>query len=137
MEATGYPNRRRRPVSSCDGFTVLEVLIALALFTVAMLFGGRAIVGFVHQVGLSEARAQATEFALEELERVRLLPYEDIVAVGPASVPAAPGYTRSVNVAVIGSQPEELYAYRVITVTVEPPSGVAPVSVSTAVAEQP
>jgi hypothetical protein len=73
---------------------------------------------------------------LEELERVRLLPYEDIVAGGPASVPEAPEYTRSVNVTVIGSQPEELYAYRVITVTVEPPSGVAPVSVSTAIAEQ-
>jgi hypothetical protein len=109
--------------------------VAIVLFAVAILAGGRVIVEYVRQVGLSEVEVQATEFALQELERVRLLPYEDIVSLAPAPVPVAPRYTRSLDVTVVGSDPEALYAYRLVTVTVEPPSGLEPVSISTAVSE--
>lgn len=118
-----------------SGFTLLEVLVAIVLFAVAILAGGRVIVEYVRQVGLSEVEVQATEFAMQELERVRLLPYEDIVSLAPAPVPVAPRYTRSLDVTVVGSDPEALYAYRLVTVTVEPPSGLEPVSISTAVSE--
>ncbi len=125
----------RSRILSADGLGLLEVLIAIVLFTVAMLMGGRFVVGFIHQVGVSEVRAQATEFAVEELERVRLLPYEDIAAIPPAPVPDEPAYTRKVDVAEVGAEnPTALYNYRTITVTVTPPGGLEPVSVSTAVA---
>ena len=117
-----------------EGIGVLEVLVALILFSVAALMGGRFIVQFVHQVGVSEARAQATEFAVAELERVRLLPYEDVAATEAVPVPEEPGYTRSVEVSAIGDDdPTALYNYRTITVTVNPPGALDPVSVSTAV----
>lgn len=109
--------------------------MAVVLFTVALLIGGRSIVEFVHQVGVSETRAQAIEFAMAEMERVRLLPYEQITAIPPAPVPDAPEYKRSVDIVVFGSDPSEVYAYRLVTVTVQPPGGLDPVRVSTAVAE--
>jgi len=117
------------------GLTLLEILVAIVLFTVAILIGGRSIVEFIHQVGVSEARSQATEFAMEEMERISLLSYEDITPASPAPVPEAPDYIRSVDVTVFGSDPSELYAYRLITVTVQPPAGLDPVKISTAVAE--
>ena len=89
----------------------------------------------VHQVGVSEVRAQAAQFAMQELERVRLQPVADIASIAAAPVAAAPEYTRSVEVAIVGSDPSALYGYRLITVTVQPPAGLEPVQVSTAVAE--
>ncbi len=117
------------------GFSLLSVLVAIVLFAVALLAGGRSIAQSVHQVGLSETHAQAREFAIEEMERIRLLLYEDIVSLATAPVPEAPRYLRSVDVAIVGAEPEELYAYRLITVTVQPPADLPPVSISSAVAE--
>lgn len=123
-------------VAAIDGFTLIELLVAVVLFAGAMMIAGRTVVGFVHDVGVSEARAQAMEFALEEMERVQLLPYDQIAASGPEAVPEAPEYERRVDVRTEGNDPSALYGYRVITVTVEPPSGLQPVSVTIAVGEQ-
>ena len=135
MGRTGNRTERRAARYGTDGLTLLEVLVALVLFATAMLVGGRTIVGFIHQVGVSEARALANEYALQEMERVRLLPFDQIAAISPAPVPEAPEYRRSVEVKVIGESPEALYGYKLITVTVESPAGLDPVSVSTAIAE--
>jgi prepilin-type N-terminal cleavage/methylation domain-containing protein len=118
-----------------EGLTLIEVLVAVVLFATAMLLGARSIVGFVHQVAVSEVRVQAAEFALEEMERVKLLPYQEIVPTAPAPVPEAPDYVRSVDVAIHGTEAADLYGYRVVTVTVQPPAELEPVSMSTAVAE--
>jgi type II secretory pathway pseudopilin PulG len=135
MERVGCPTERAaRPVATA-GTTLVELLIAVVIFAVAVAVAGRSIVGFVGQVAVSELRAQALEFAVQELERVRLLPYEEIVARAAQPVPEAPGFTRSVAVSVTGLDPSDLYAYRLITVTVVPPAGAGPVSVSTAVSE--
>jgi Tfp pilus assembly protein PilV len=135
MARAGCLTSRSRHVSSTHGLSLLEILVAVVLFTVALLIGGRSIVSFVHQVGVSEARAQATEFAMAEMERVRLLPYERITSIPPAPVPEAPEYVRSVDVAVFRADPSDLYAYRLVTVTVQPPGGLDAVRISTAVAE--
>ncbi len=118
-----------------DGLTLLELLVAVVIFTVAMLLGSRLIVGYLHQVAVSEIRAQATEFAVEELERVRLQPYQEIASVPRAPVPESPDYNRSVDVATVGGgEKTAVYDYRVVTVTIEPPGGQEPVRVSTSVA---
>ena len=135
MERTGNTTSRPRALFGADGLTLLEVLVALVLFATAMLVGGRTIIGFVHQVGVSETRALANEYALQEMERVRLLPYDQVAAISPAPVPEAPDYNRSVNVKIVGESPEALYGYKLITVTVESPAAIDPVSVSTAIAE--
>jgi prepilin-type N-terminal cleavage/methylation domain-containing protein len=117
------------------GFTLVELLVAIVLFTTVLLIGGRTLVSAVHQVGVSETHAQATEFALQEMERVRLLPYDSIAPIAAAPVPAATGYIRSVDVRTVGINPGDLYGYRMITVTVDPPGGLELVQVSTVVAE--
>ncbi len=86
-------------------------------------------------MGVSEVHTQATQFALEELERVRLLPYDSISSSLPEPVPDAPEYTRWVDVVNIGGDLSSIYDYRVITVTVVPPAELAPVSVTTGVTE--
>lgn len=135
MVHAGQPTSNVAGISRTEGLTVLEVLVAVVLFTVAVLVGGKFIVAFVHQVAISEVRAQATEFAIGEMERIRLLPYDDITPINTAPVPEAPEYTRSVAVTTVGADPASLYAYRLITVTVDPPGQMDPVSVTTAVAE--
>jgi prepilin-type N-terminal cleavage/methylation domain-containing protein len=135
MDRTGTTISRLRVLSGTDGLTLLEVLVALVLFATAMLVGGRTIVGFVHQVGVSEARALANEYALQEMERVRLLPYDEVAAITAAPVPEAPQFTRSVDVKIVGESAEALYGYKLITVIVESPAAIDPVSVSTAIAE--
>ena len=117
------------------GFTLVELLIAVVLFATAMLIGGRSILEFVRQVSVSEVRELAAEFAMEELERVKLLPYEQINSVPATPVPEAPEYIRTVAVAVFGTDPAALYGYRLITVTVQPPAELEAVRLSTAVAE--
>ena len=87
------------------GFTLVELLIAVVLFATAMLIGGRSILEFVRQVSVSEVRELAAEFAMEELERVKLLPYEQINSVPATPVPEAPEYIRTVAVAVFGTDP--------------------------------
>ncbi len=117
-----------------DGMGVVEVLIAIVLFSVATMMGGRFIVYFIQQVSVSETRAQATEFALEELEQVRFSPYEEILPIAAAPVPEDPNYIRRVDVVEVGADdPTALYNYRIITVTVSPPGDLNAVRVTTAV----
>ncbi len=123
-----------RGLSARDGISLVELMIAVMIFTVASLIGGRFVVQFIHQVGVSEARALATEFAVEELERVKLRPYEDIGPIAAGPIPADPSYRRGVAVTEVGEDdPTALYSYRMITVTVSPPGNLDPVRVSTAV----
>lgn len=135
MARAGYPISARQALRDTKGLGLLELLIAVVLFTTAMLIGGRSIVDMVHQVSVSEVRAQAAQFAMQEMERVRLQPFADIASIATAPVPTAPKYSRSVKVAIVGNDPSALYGYRLITVTVQPPAGLKPVKVSTAVAE--
>lgn len=116
------------------GFTLVELMVAVLLITVAMLMGGRFIVTQLQQVSLSESRAQAAEFATETAERVAQLPFDSIQSVAATPVPEAPAYLRSVDVRDVGGGPTDLYYYRVVTVTVTPPGKLPAVSVTTAVA---
>lgn len=126
---------RRTNLSETKGLTLIELLVAIVLISVVMLMGARFIVQQVQQVGVSEAQNQAYEYAMEELERMKLLPFDSIQAKSAAPVPAAPRYTRSVDIQDVGGGATDLYYYRVVTVTVEPPSeAVPPVEVTTAVA---
>lgn len=126
---------RGRRVSGNEGLTLIELLVAVVMISVVMLMGARFIVQQVQQVSVSEAQAQAYEYAMEELERLKLLPFDSIQAKSTAPVPEAPQYRRSVAVQDIGGGMTDVYYYRVVTVTVNTPSdAVPPVEVSTAVA---
>lgn len=117
------------------GLTLLELLVAVVVFTLGVLIAGRFIVEFTHQIGVSEARAQATEFAIAQMERLKLMPYDAIAPVAPEPVPDAPKFTRRVEVREVGGGPTDVYTFRLVTVIVDPPSQVAPpVQVTTAVA---
>ncbi len=121
-------------LSRRSGVTLIEVMVSIVIFAIAIMVTGRFIVQFIGQTGVSEAEAQATEFALEELERVKLLPYDEIVDRGPEAVPEAPGYTREVTVRSVGDSATSVYMYRMVTVTVDPPGELQPVKLTSAVA---
>ncbi len=116
------------------GLTLIELMVAVVMIAVAMLLAGRVIVQVVQQVGVSESQAQASEFAVEELERIKLLDFDSIQASGPDPLPYAPAYSRTVEVRDVGGGATDVYDYRIVTVTVEPPGELRPVSLSTAVA---
>lgn len=116
-----------------SGLTLIELMVATVLVGTAVLLAGRFIVEVVAQIGISETHAQATEYAMEETERIRLLPYDSIQAVARAPIPGAPEFYREVEVRDVGGGSTDIYQYRVVTVTVEPPGGKTPVRVTTAV----
>lgn len=123
-----------RSLRGQGGFTLIELLVAVVLITVAMLLGGRFTVQQLQQVSVSEAQSQARGYAIEKLERLKLLPIDSITAQSPQPVPEAPRYLRSVQVMDVGGGNTDLYSYRLVTVQVQPPSqSVPPVEVSTAV----
>lgn len=109
--------------------------MSIIIFAVAIHVAGRFIIQFAGQVGTSEAQAQAVEFALEELERIKLLPADSIVAKPASPVPEDAQFLRSVDVRMVGGGSVDLWAYRVITVKVAPPEGIEPVELSTAIAQ--
>ncbi len=126
----------RRPAYRCrDGLTLVELLVSIIIFAVAINVAGRFIIQFAAQVGTSEAQAQAVEFALEELERMKLLPADSIVAKPAAPVPEDAQFMRSVDVRLVGGGPVDVWAYQIITVRVAPPEGIGAVELSTAIAQ--
>jgi len=118
------------------GLTLIELMVATVLIGTAVLLAGRFIVNVVGQIGLSETQAQATEYALQETERIRLLPYDSIRALPRTPVPGSSGFFREVAVRDVGGGLTDLYEYRVVTVTVEPPGAGKPVRVTTAVSAE-
>lgn len=123
-------------IRDTSGLTLIELMVATVLIAIAVLLAGRFIVDVVGQIGLSETQAQATEYALQETERLRLLPYDSVQAESREEVPGASGFFREVAVRDVGGGLTDLYEYRVVTVTVESPGVGKPVRVTTAVAAE-
>lgn len=123
-------------VASKRGLTLVELMVAVIMVAVIMLLAGRFVVGLIQQVSVSESHTQANEFALEELERIRVLDPDSIKQVPVQPLPYAPAFRRSVIVSDVGGGITDLYHYRIVTVTVEPPPGLEPVSVSTVIARE-
>jgi len=146
----GRPSRRTGNGSRCDGFTLIEILVATLLLLIAM----AGIVPFF-LAGLSHATASrhlsvATNIAREKMEEIRQLDYREIMEdesspTDPANLSVRFGDSvfvaeRNMNFTIdYEVLPVDGQAAKSVQVTVSwtaPPSPVTPAVVKTVIAEQ-
>lgn len=111
-----------------NGFTMVEVIVASVILGAALL----AMAGFTVRYQQVDAKARfvskAQQIANERLEKVRTSqPYLslDTMATTESSIAGYPGYTRATIVSHIGGAAVDTVDYRVVTVRVTTPNGVA------------
>ena len=117
------------------GFSIVEVMIALGVFAIALV----SLCGFLLKLndvsGESYAQSLARSHAVEQLEEVRRQPYSQIQPESTVEIQGLAGFTRSVSVQRIGG-PTAIRDYKIITVDVQPPGDIAPVRLTTAIAAE-
>ena len=96
------------------GFTLVEVLVALALLTVGLLAAARVLTASAATNGTARMTTQATTLAMEKMEQLRALSIDD-----PALQPSAPEalagtFVRSWSVTPLPSYPDHGVAIRVV-----------------------
>jgi prepilin-type N-terminal cleavage/methylation domain-containing protein len=72
-----------------EGFTLIEVLVAIALFTVGVLATLSMQSSVIKTYGLARNSTEATTFASDLLERLNSLPYNDATYLSAGGHPAA------------------------------------------------
>jgi prepilin-type N-terminal cleavage/methylation domain-containing protein len=80
------------PDSVDAGFTLVESVVALALFVIVLTFGAIGITQTIHLTGVTSAKVGAANIATQEIERLRLanLTGHALVLTPPnGSVPAS------------------------------------------------
>jgi type IV pilus modification protein PilV len=85
----------KTPQKGSAGFSLIEVLIALSIFTIGILGVASLVISSINENGLARRVTEATALAEDRLESMLALPYENIDA-GQSTEGA---YTVSWNVA--------------------------------------
>ena len=75
----------RRPATRGDGFTLLEMMVALAIGTIVLVALAAALGAALRVAGLQKTRAQANEVATEAIEDLQRLDYDHLGVCAPAS----------------------------------------------------
>ena len=128
-----HPRRRR-------GFTLVEVVVALALLTGALLALSMFIARMAHSTTNARLLSTATELAADRLEMVKsAMTYaaiDSMYAATEASIPGADytGFTRQTVIQHVGGAPTDSVDYRIVTVTVSHAALPVPVRKTTAIA---
>jgi len=115
-----------------QGFTLIEVLIAVVILT-GVILGMASVTGrMLHTISTSDRAAAALELVSDRLEAVRLDPdYEGLDAKykgTESSFPTLPGLTRSTTIVRTGGPSKSGPDYKRVTVTVSGPGLLAPIS---------
>ncbi|GBD32317.1 MAG: hypothetical protein KatS3mg081_1944 [Gemmatimonadales bacterium] len=112
------------------GFTLIEVMIALVILSVAILGMGTLTAGLVKTTAVGDVTAAAIQLAEDRIEEVRIEPVyakiDSLYAGTETGFPTLPGFTRTTEVVHYGG-PGQSFDYKKITVTVEGPGLLAPV----------
>ena len=90
-----------RTRSSTDGFTLVEVLIALAMLSVVLLAAAASTTKYLGVITRNRVRIQAAAVADAQIAKVRVSPAYDSLTVrfdSSRSNTPLPGYTRSTRV---------------------------------------
>ena len=95
---TGAGNR-----SPSDGFTLIEIILAMFITVVVMASLLGVLVSSLKTVAQSRQRQTATALATQTLERLRALPYDSITGADPATYPLSSGLQGAVIVGTTAS----------------------------------
>jgi prepilin-type N-terminal cleavage/methylation domain-containing protein len=121
-----------------DGFTLVEVMMALVILLVVVLGMAEVTGRMLHTITTSDRRVAAEQLAEDRLEAVRLdQDYTNLsssFAGTESSFPTLPGFTRTTVVDHVGGAGLEGPDYTKVTVTVAGPGLLAPLSRTVTVA---
>jgi Tfp pilus assembly protein PilV len=71
-----------KPQKSCGGFSLIETLIALSVFTIGILAVAALVISSINENALARRVTEATALAEDRLENMLALPYENIAGGG-------------------------------------------------------
>lgn len=112
------------------GFTLVEVMIALAILLVVTLGMAQTTVGLLRNVASEERVAAATQLVEHRIAQVQVEPaygrLDTLYAGVESGLPGLPGFTRETQVVRFGG-PGQPYDYFKVTVIVAGPGLMAPV----------
>ena len=75
-----YPGFMRRQNTEAEGFSIIECLIALSIFTIGILAVATLVLSSIGENASARRITEATALAEARLEQLMALPYADIVA---------------------------------------------------------
>ena len=124
--------RKVRRQASRQGFTLIEVLIAIVILTGVILGMAHVTGRMLHTIATSDRTSAALELVSDRLEQVSLDPdYEGLAAEYKGTetgFPTLPGFKRTTSVVRTGGSGKSGPDYTRITVTVDGPGLLAPLS---------
>jgi len=85
--------------TSCDGFTLVELLVALMIATIALVALAFTLAAALKVAGLQKTRSQANEIATQAIEDLQRLDYDHLGVCSPAPGTAPTGLTAPVFLA--------------------------------------
>ena len=71
------PDNRHANTNASGGFTLIEVLLAIAIFSIGILAVGSMQISAVNNNASARMRTEATLHATEKMETLMLIPYND------------------------------------------------------------
>jgi prepilin-type N-terminal cleavage/methylation domain-containing protein len=80
---TGAGADGTRP-TACDGFTLVELLVALMIATIALVALAFTLAAALKVAGLQKTRSQANEIATQAIEDLQRLDYDHLGVCSPA-----------------------------------------------------
>ncbi len=129
------PAQRRRAIASRrPAFTLVEVIVAMALLVTVLTAMGVFSIRYAQAVTESHIRSTASDLATARLEDVKGASQYSAIdgfAGTEASVPGEPKYTRITMVRRVGGRPADFDDYKVVTVEVSGPGLTTRVSETT------
>jgi type II secretory pathway pseudopilin PulG len=95
-------SRRGRPACASDGFTLIEVLLAMVLFVMVAAALAGVLVSAVNARGVARQKTVAEQTAIEQVEKVRKYAYDNLGFVGGNPSGTIPTSEASKTVTVTG-----------------------------------
>jgi prepilin-type N-terminal cleavage/methylation domain-containing protein len=83
----------------CEGFTLIELMVALMIATIALVALAATLAAALKVVGLQKTRSHANEVATQAIEDLQRLDYDHLGVCAPAPGPAPAGLTSPVFLA--------------------------------------
>ncbi|UCD24258.1 MAG: prepilin-type N-terminal cleavage/methylation domain-containing protein [Gemmatimonadota bacterium] len=113
------------------GFTLIEVMMALAIISAVLLAMATATASYIHIVSVEDTKTSALQLVDARIEAVQMDPnyagIDTTYAGTESNFPTMPGYTRRTTIVQVGGAGQSVN-YKRVMVTVDGPGLAQPVS---------